>query len=106
MYNVDCVIKAFKEVHDHFPQSLLGIVGEGGQRKALEKMVRVLGLTDCVIFYGRVEHAEIQNLYDQYDIYINTSNVDNFPGSILEAFASGLPVVSTRGGILSWFRRE
>ena len=100
MYNVDCVIKAFKEVHYHFPESLLGIVGEGSQRKVLERMVGVLGLTDCVKFYGRVEHAEIQNVYDQYDIYVNASNVDNFPGSILEAFASGLPVISTLvGGI-------
>lgn len=100
MYNVDCVIKAFKEVRRHFPQSLLGIVGEGNQRKLLEKMVYDLGLNDAVTFYGRIEHAKIQNLYDQYDIYINASNVDNFPGSILEAFASGLPVVSTGvGGI-------
>ena len=100
MYNVACVIKAFKEVHHHFPDSSLGIVGDGSQRKVLEKMIRDLGLTDCVKFYGRVEHAKIQNLYDQYDIYINASNVDNFPGSILEAFASGLPVISTRvGGI-------
>jgi glycosyltransferase involved in cell wall biosynthesis len=106
MYNVDCVIKAFKEVHHHFPESLLGIVGEGSQRKVLEKMVRNLGLADCVKFYGRVEHAEIQNLYDQYDIYINASNVDNFPGSILEAFASGLPVISTRAGGIPYMVKE
>jgi glycosyltransferase involved in cell wall biosynthesis len=106
IYNVDCIIKAFKEVHDHFPQSLLGIVGEGSQRKALEKMIGVLELTDCVKFYGRVEHAEIQNVYDQYDIYINASNVDNFPGSILEAFASGLPVISTRVGGIPYMVQE
>jgi glycosyltransferase involved in cell wall biosynthesis len=100
MYNVACVIKAFKEVRRHFPESILGIVGDGSQRKLLEKMVRDLGLKDCVTFYGRVEHAEIQNLYNQYDFYMNASNVDNFPGSILEAFASGLPVISTSvGGI-------
>jgi glycosyltransferase involved in cell wall biosynthesis len=100
MYNVDCVIQTFKEVGRHFPKSLLGIVGEGSQRKLLERMVSDLGLNDYVTFYGRVEHAKIQDLYDQYDIYVNASNVDNFPGSILEAFASGLPVVSTGvGGI-------
>jgi glycosyltransferase involved in cell wall biosynthesis len=98
MYNVACVVKAFRKIHNHFPQSTLGIVGEGSQRIALEQLVEALGLTDCVTFYGRVEHKEIQAIYDQYDIYVNASDVDNLPGAILEAFASGLPVVSTRAG--------
>ena len=98
MYNVACVIKAFKRVHDHFPDSSLGIVGDGSQRSALEKLVAGLNLKDCITFYGKVEHAKIQDYYNQYDIFINASNVDNQPGVILEAFASGLPVVSTKAG--------
>ncbi|MFX0195823.1 MAG: glycosyltransferase, partial [Candidatus Hodarchaeota archaeon] len=34
----------------------------------------------------------------EYDIFVNASNVDNMPGAILEAFACGLPVVSTKTG--------
>lgn len=98
IYNVGCVIKAFERVHDHFPDSSLGIVGDGGQRSALEKLVASLNLSDSVTFYGKVEHANIQDYYDQYDIFINASKVDNQPGVILEAFASGLPVVSTKAG--------
>ena len=98
IYNVDCVIKAFKKVHDYFSESTLGVVGDGSQRAVLEKLVAELNLTDHVTFYGRIEHSKIQNYYDQYDIFVNASNADNLPGVILEAFASGLPVISTRAG--------
>jgi len=98
IYNVDFVIRAFKKVHDYFPESSLGIVGDGTQRAALEKLVAGLNLTDHVTFHGKIEHSKIQDYYDQYDIYINASNVDNLPGVIIEAFASGLPVVSTKAG--------
>lgn len=98
IYNVRCVIKAFKNVQECFPESELGIAGDGSQRAALEQLVIDLNLKDCVTFYGSVEHSKIQDLYDQYDIYMNASNVDNLPGAILETFASGLPVISTNPG--------
>lgn len=106
IYNVECVIRAFKKVHDYFPESSLGIVGDGSQRATLEKLVRELNLTDHVTFHGKIEHSKIQNYYDQYDIYVNASNVDNQPGVILEAFASGLPVVSTRVGGIPYMVEE
>lgn len=98
IYNVRCVIKAFKMIHEYFPESKLGIVGDGTQRTVLEQLVIDLDLKEYVTFYGAVEHSKIQEIYDKYDIYVNASNVDNLPGTILEAFASGLPVVSTNPG--------
>jgi len=56
--------------------------------------VRELTLTD-VEFTGPVTHNEIGRFYEQSDIFINASSLDNMPLSILEAFASGLAVVST-----------
>ena len=106
IYNVGCVIRAFNKVHDCFPESSLGIVGDGSQRQALEKLVAELNLTDHVTFHGKIEHSKIQDYYDQYDIYVNASNVDNLPGVILEAFASGLPVVSTRAGGIPYMVEE
>jgi glycosyltransferase involved in cell wall biosynthesis len=102
IYNVDCVIRAFKKVHDYLPESSLGIVGDGSQRLALEKLVADLHLNGCVTFYGKIKHSEIQDYYNKYEIFINASNVDNQPGVILEAFASGLPVVSTNAGGISY----
>jgi len=49
-------------------------------------------------FTGRVEHDEITRHYSASDIYLNASKIDNQPLSILEAFACGLPVVTTDAG--------
>ena len=48
-----------------------------------------------VAFTGPVSHSKMANCYEQNDIFINASCVDNMPVSILEAFASGTPVVTT-----------
>jgi Glycosyltransferase len=98
IYNTECVIKAFKIIHEHFPESELGIAGDGSRRTVLEQLVTALGLNDSITFYGVVDHEKIPEIYDQYDIYVNVSSVDNLPGVILEAYASGLPVVSTNAG--------
>ena len=61
---------------------------------------RPLGIAGAVRFVGRVEPAAMPALYDEADIFVNASLVDNQPISVLEAFAAGLPVVSTpTGGI-------
>jgi glycosyltransferase involved in cell wall biosynthesis len=98
IYNVGCVIKAFALVHKRFPEATLAVVGDGSQRRMLEEMAAKLGVFTAVTFHGRVDHAQIQALYDANDISVNASNVDNLPGTILEAFACGLPVVSSRAG--------
>jgi len=98
IYNVACVIRAFKTIYACFPTASLDVVGDGVQRGMLESLVKDLGLDGAVTFHGRVDHGDIQRFYQQNDIFINASNVDNLPGTILESFASGLPVVSTDAG--------
>ena len=51
-----------------------------------------------VRFIGRLPYEEIPALYNAADIYLTTPNIDNLPGSILECFASGLPVIATKAG--------
>ena len=51
-----------------------------------------------VTFAGRVAPAEIARYYAAADIYVQTPSIDNMPGSVVEAFASGLPVVATNVG--------
>jgi phenylacetate-CoA ligase len=49
---------------------------------------------------GAVPQTEIHRYYDDADIYVQTPAIDNMPNSVIEAFASGLPVVSTGiGGV-------
>ena len=57
-------------------------------------------LEDCVIFLGKKTSAEVAEAYQQADFFVLFSNFENLPCVIVEAFASGVPVLSTSvGGI-------
>lgn len=98
-YGIDNVLQAFAEVQKTFPEARLWLLGEGSQATSIRRLIADLKLTG-VEMPGRVPRERIGHYYDQADILINASRVDNMPVSILEAFASGLSVVSTNvGGI-------
>ncbi|HXQ74666.1 MAG TPA: glycosyltransferase family 4 protein, partial [Pyrinomonadaceae bacterium] len=96
-YGVDCVLRAFAYIQQRIPPAVLTIVGDGSQREALEQLARDLQLRQTS-FLGRVDHEAIYGHYAAADIYLNASRIDNQPLSILEAFACGLPVVTTDAG--------
>jgi glycosyltransferase involved in cell wall biosynthesis len=97
LYNVTCILRAFTKIQEKFPGAKLIIAGDGTERAALESLARKLGLQH-VEFRGRIAPGKINDLYDEAHIFLNSSNVDNMPGSILESFASGIPVISTSAG--------
>lgn len=98
IYNVECVIKAFQKICKIIPESRLDVLGDGSLRKELEEKTQKWGLEQSVIFHGAIPHSKIQEYYQKNDIFLNASNVDNLPGTILEAYACGLPVISTNAG--------
>jgi glycosyltransferase involved in cell wall biosynthesis len=99
LYNVPCVLRAFARIQARHPHAALTLVGGGSQDAALRELARELGLRD-VTFVGRVPPEAIASYYAEADIYLQAPSIDNMPLSVLEAFASGLPVVSTDvGGI-------
>ncbi|HEY6329518.1 MAG TPA: glycosyltransferase, partial [Blastocatellia bacterium] len=97
LYNVACVLRAFDLIQRRFPGARLIIAGDGSCRESLEKLASELRLKNTE-FIGAVEPDRMNVLYDSADIYLNSSNIDNMPASILEAFACGLPVVTTNAG--------
>lgn len=97
LYNVACTVRAFRLVQDRRPDASLTLVGGGPNEAALRALVRDLGLSS-VTFTGRVAPTDIAAQYDAHDIYLQSPDIDNMPASVIEAFASGLPVVSTRAG--------
>jgi len=97
IYRIDNILRAFSIVRQTFPSATLTVAGYGSQENVLKEQVRCNSM-EGVEFVGRVEPAFMSALYDSADIFINASEVDNQPVSILEAFASGLPVVSTAPG--------
>jgi len=97
LYNVACILRAFAKIQQRFPDARLIIAGDGSQRSSLEALAQQLRLQN-VEFRGRIDPHKMNELYDEAHIFLNSSNIDNMPGSILESFASGMPVVSTSAG--------
>jgi glycosyltransferase involved in cell wall biosynthesis len=98
IYNVACALRAFALVHADVPAAKLIVLGGGSQAKSLATLADELGIAEAVEFTGYVPHDAIVGQYARASWFLNTSDVDNVPMSILEAYASGLPVVSTRAG--------
>jgi glycosyltransferase involved in cell wall biosynthesis len=75
------------------------IVGDGPQRPALEALATSLGIADRVRFAGH--RQDTAGFYAQFDIFALSSDTEQMPLSVMEAMASGLPVVSTTVGDVS-----
>ena len=104
IYNLSCVLRAFAKIQAHYPTATLTLVGSGSHDTTLRKEAAVLRLEN-VTFAGRVAPCDIHAYYANADIYVQASTIDNMPLSLLESFASGLPVVSTDvGGVPSMLR--
>ncbi|NMG54665.1 glycosyltransferase [Aromatoleum aromaticum] len=98
IYDIPTAIRAFAVVREAFPNARLTVAGSGPELGRLQAVVGELGLDGSVHFSGRLDNSEIPALYAAADCMLNPSTVDNMPISILEAFASGVPVVTTRAG--------
>jgi L-malate glycosyltransferase len=106
LYNVECVLRAFALIQARVAEARLIVAGDGSQRRSLEALARALTLRH-VDFVGSVPFERMPALYDAADIYLQTPDLDNTPASLLECFASGLPVVtSDAGGIPFILRHE
>lgn len=97
LYNVGCVLRAFALVQQRLKDARLTVAGDGSQRAELEQLARELNLRHTE-FVGQIAPDKMPELYDEADIYLNGSNIDNMPLSLLESFAAGLPVVTTDAG--------
>lgn len=91
---VSDVIKAFAIVVSRRRDVLLRIVGDGPAREELMALVRSLHLEDVCEFYGRVPHELIAEQYGRADVVVSASASETFGMSLLEAMASGIPVIS------------
>lgn len=102
IYNPQMAIRVLQRLTSHYPNARLCMVGpdKDGSMEACKKLATKLDLAERVRFTGLLPKAEWIALSAEYDIFLNTTTVDNTPVSVIEAMALGLPVVSTNvGGI-------
>lgn len=96
-YGVDRVLRAFAIIQERIPDASLTVAGDGSQNSALKTLAHDLKLQNTQ-FVGQIAPERIADVYDAADIFLNGSEIDNQPLSILEAFSCGLPVVTTDAG--------
>ena len=100
IYDISTAIRAISILVPKVPGIRVSIAGSGPQEAELKALSSRLGLDEVITFSGRLPPDEIADLYRDADIMLNPTAVDNMPNSLLEAMASGLPIVTTNvGGI-------
>lgn len=101
--NIDALIKALPRILQDVPSTKLVIVGpDCGSQKQLEKLSGELGVRDKVLFTGTLIGEELLQAYSACDVFVLPSDREGLPLVILEALASGKPVIATEvGGVVS-----
>ncbi|MEK7614392.1 MAG: glycosyltransferase [Patescibacteria group bacterium] len=96
--NIELAIEAMREVAKKYPRAGLIIVGSGPEKSNLKLKTENLKLADNVIFEEWSD--DIVSYMKTADVFLNTSNYEGFGMSLVEAAASGCPIVSTDVGIV------
>jgi len=89
------VVRRLKSDREEF---IVQFVGDGSLRPHLEKLVDTYGLGDYIQFKGILHQKELKKVYNYSDIFILPSLHEGMPLTLLEAWASGLPVIITKVG--------
>lgn len=107
-YNPEMAIEVIQRVVRRYPNATLTMAGQDkGLLDPMKAMVRNAGLEANVRFPGFLSGDTKRKEFCSHDIFLNTTRIDNMPICLLEAGASGLPIVSTNvGGIPHLVRHE
>jgi glycosyltransferase involved in cell wall biosynthesis len=97
LYNVAGILRAFARIQKAIPEARLIVAGFGPERQKLEDLAQQLGLKN-VEFRGKTDPSSMIALYDEADVYVNNPVIDNMPNSVIEAYAAGIPVVTSNAG--------
>ena len=105
IYNPQMAVNVLEELLKTYPQSKLCFVGPSKDDTLVrvKKMINEKKINDKVTIKGKMNKKDWIQLSENYDLFINTTNYDNHPITILEAMALGLPIVSTNVGGISYF---
>lgn len=100
IYGVETALRALAILIRTVPKARMVIAGSGAEENSLRHLAGLLALEERVEFTGRLDREQMAARYRTASVVLNPSTVDNAPVSLLEALASGVPVVTTDvGGI-------
>lgn len=92
------LIEAFKNLSGNNDGISLKIIGDGDEKKELQELVKNLGIQNKVEFTGLVSHEKLPPYFSEADVFVLPSLNEGMSNSMLEALASGLPLVATDTG--------
>jgi glycosyltransferase involved in cell wall biosynthesis len=95
------LLDALARVAKHVPDVHLDLAGEDTLGGALQARARRLGVEHRVTFHGFVSHEDLPALYRRASVYVQASLHESAPAAVLEAAASGLPIVGTNVGFVA-----
>jgi glycosyltransferase involved in cell wall biosynthesis len=96
---VDKIIKVLPEIRRQIDEANLVVVGDGPELGNLQRLARELGVKEYVSFVGHVPHEEVPHYLKAADVFVLYSGYEGLPHIVLEAMATGLPVIlSDKGG--------
>ena len=94
--NIEKIIRAISDLND--PLIYLNIIGDGPELNQLQKISLESNNKDNIIFHGKLNRDDINHIFLKSDIYIQASNYEGLPHSLLEAMSYGIPVLCTPVG--------
>jgi glycosyltransferase involved in cell wall biosynthesis len=94
--NVPLLLEGVARLKARLPNLHVAIIGDGEERQSLEKQCRQLNIKELVHFTGW--RHDMPHIYSDLDAVLITSDNEGTPVSLIEAMASGCPVISTRVG--------
>ncbi len=106
IYDPFAAVNVYELVREQYSDATLVMTSDGSLGGALRDYIKQRGLAG-VTLTGRIPMAQVARVMDEADICLNTSRIDGLPTALLEAAASGLPIVTTEaGGIPSLFEQD
>jgi len=94
--NIEKIIEAVSDLNN--PLIKLNIIGDGPELNQLQNIALRSDQKENIIFHGKLHRDDINNIFLNSDIYIQASNYEGLPHSLLEAMSYGIPVLCTPVG--------